>query len=412
MRGRARWSPIPDAATRPRRWLVGGRRCQGSRCPRTTTRSSLAVPLAASSRCTDAGAARLVERAPRAALGGASARAIGFVAGSPFLLVEPHTALRDIVANRQIVMDRAVAGGGAFASLGAYLRMLETDAIGWPVSLAAATGLVVAFVTDWRKGAAARVVPDRASAHSGEHRSGQSVSESHAALRSRSPPDSRSPGPPASPAASASSSPAFLGVAAALPGLLGSLRSDRFFLDRRHADAGRGMDRARRSGRIVDPDPALQRAPPPVARGADRSAAREPRIARRAPRRSSSLQLAAQSVSVARVSNDLPRRRRQRSGQDLHLARRVHDSGGLAPLRDRQVTYVVLKLYNVRGFVGGAAASGARAGRASRRHVLTVPRGRRRRDRASVPPFLHNTDARIDPALERPGPIIEIWRID
>jgi hypothetical protein len=26
-------------------------------------------------------------------------------------------------------------------------------------------------------------------------------------------------------------------------------------------------------------------------------------------------------------------------------------------------------------------------------------------------PFLHNTDARIDRSLERPGPIVEIWRL-
>jgi hypothetical protein len=26
-------------------------------------------------------------------------------------------------------------------------------------------------------------------------------------------------------------------------------------------------------------------------------------------------------------------------------------------------------------------------------------------------PFLHNTDNQIDPLLERPGPIVEIWRL-
>ena len=26
-------------------------------------------------------------------------------------------------------------------------------------------------------------------------------------------------------------------------------------------------------------------------------------------------------------------------------------------------------------------------------------------------PFLHNSDARIGPALERPGPVIEIWKL-
>jgi hypothetical protein len=32
--------------------------------------------------------------------------------------------------------------------------------------------------------------------------------------------------------------------------------------------------------------------------------------------------------------------------------------------------------------------------------------------RAAVAPFFHNTADRIDPALERPGPIVEVWRID
>ncbi|HEY7056129.1 MAG TPA: hypothetical protein VH458_06375, partial [Vicinamibacterales bacterium] len=31
---------------------------------------------------------------------------------------------------------------------------------------------------------------------------------------------------------------------------------------------------------------------------------------------------------------------------------------------------------------------------------------------AGPEPFLHNTDARIDPLLERPGPVIEIWRLN
>jgi hypothetical protein len=28
-----------------------------------------------------------------------------------------------------------------------------------------------------------------------------------------------------------------------------------------------------------------------------------------------------------------------------------------------------------------------------------------------VAPFLHNTDARLDAALARPGPVIEIWQL-
>jgi hypothetical protein len=49
-----------------------------------------------------------------------------FVAASPFLLPELGTAWIDITQNRQIVMDRAT-DAGAFPSLWTYLTMLKTD---------------------------------------------------------------------------------------------------------------------------------------------------------------------------------------------------------------------------------------------------------------------------------------------
>ena len=67
-----------------------------------------------------------------------------FFALSPFLLVEPRTAWQDIVANRQIVVDRAGAlGGGPFPSAGAYLRLLWQEGLGWPGLGAAAIGLAL-----------------------------------------------------------------------------------------------------------------------------------------------------------------------------------------------------------------------------------------------------------------------------
>jgi hypothetical protein len=33
-------------------------------------------------------------------------------------------------------------------------------------------------------------------------------------------------------------------------------------------------------------------------------------------------------------------------------------------------------------------------------------------ERTRIDPFLHNTDARIDAALERPGPTLEIWQLE
>jgi hypothetical protein len=69
---------------------------------------------------------------------------VTFFALSPFLLVEPRTAWQDIVANRQIVVDRAAAlGRGPFPSLGAYGRLLWSEGLGWPGLGAALLGLVV-----------------------------------------------------------------------------------------------------------------------------------------------------------------------------------------------------------------------------------------------------------------------------
>ena len=49
------------------------------------------------------------------------------------------TAIRDVTANRQIVIDRAV-NAGAFAPAARYVEMLWLDTVSWPVALLAAFG--------------------------------------------------------------------------------------------------------------------------------------------------------------------------------------------------------------------------------------------------------------------------------
>jgi hypothetical protein len=90
----------------------------------------------------------VVSRAAAAGL----ASAIVFVALSPFLVVEWQTALRDIAANRQIVVDRAAAlGGTAFLpSAGPYLAMLWNEGTGWPVLVLAIAGVAIASRRGWR----------------------------------------------------------------------------------------------------------------------------------------------------------------------------------------------------------------------------------------------------------------------
>jgi hypothetical protein len=83
---------------------------------------------------------------------------------------------------------------------------------------------------------------------------------------------------------------------------------------------------------------------------------------------------------------------------------------GLEPLRRLGVTYVVMKRYNDDDS-NVSALETALAHEARLAATFSPYRSDTATDRSTVPPFLHNTDARIDPALERPGPTIEIWRI-
>lgn len=84
-----------------------------------------------------------VATAARALVAAALAAAVVFFLLSPFLLVEPATAWRDIVANRQIVVDRAGAGSGRlFASAADYAVMLWRDGVRPPVLALALVGLI------------------------------------------------------------------------------------------------------------------------------------------------------------------------------------------------------------------------------------------------------------------------------
>ena len=87
-------------------------------------------------------------------------------------------------------------------------------------------------------------------------------------------------------------------------------------------------------------------------------------------------------------------------------------NGALHALRREHVAYVVIKRYNrsdpeTLPFLAALAREGRRLA------VVSPYRdGTPEADRAAIEPFLHNTDARMHPALERPGPALEIWQID
>lgn len=76
--------------------------------------------------------------------------AVVFFALSPFIAAEPLTAWRDIVANREIVVDRALAAG-AFAPATRYLSLLWHDAISRPIVALAVVGVASMIAVDWKR---------------------------------------------------------------------------------------------------------------------------------------------------------------------------------------------------------------------------------------------------------------------
>jgi hypothetical protein len=66
---------------------------------------------------------------------------IVFFLGSPFILAEPAIALRDMQANRRIVLDRAAGELGYVASASRYVILLLRDAVGIPAAVLALVGL-------------------------------------------------------------------------------------------------------------------------------------------------------------------------------------------------------------------------------------------------------------------------------
>jgi hypothetical protein len=83
-------------------------------------------------------------------------------------------------------------------------------------------------------------------------------------------------------------------------------------------------------------------------------------------------------------------------------------SAGLGALRSLGVDWVAIK--STAQTPAGIALLRARLdGAATRVAVFSPFAGGAAPE--GVRPFLHNADARLDPALERPGPVVELWRL-
>ena len=85
---------------------------------------------------------------------------------------------------------------------------------------------------------------------------------------------------------------------------------------------------------------------------------------------------------------------------------------GLEPLRRRGIHYVVLKRSNMPN-PETARLEAALAREATRLVTFSPYRPDVSADeRARTPPFAHNSSIRVDRALERPGPIVDVWRLE
>lgn len=343
----------------------------------------------------------------------AAVTAIVFFALSPFLLIEPRTAWQDIVANRQIVVDRAVdARHGAFASAGAYLRMLWDEAIGWPTALAALAGLVILVRQQWRVAlvlvafplaflafisntvAASRylnpVLPTLCIlAAVGIWRGG------HIVLASRW----------------RSWMGAILAILCALPGFGLSLRLGLFFRqDDTRTMAQRFIEQQIPAGSTV----LLQPYSVPLAQSRD--SLREALAVHLGDASRASTKFALRLAAEPYPSPAYRTLFLGDGGLDpdkIYLSYRdLTEAGAGTALAAAGVRFVVLKQYNVPDpAVAPLRAWLARHGRG----LAAFTPYRAEADaqaRARVAPFLHNTDTPYDPALERPGPGVEVWRID
>jgi hypothetical protein len=333
---------------------------------------------------------------------------VGFFAGTPFLLVDFQKALSDIAHVREVDIDRAVVGG-AFTGVGAYVQILFRDAVGWPVALLAGAGTLLALALDWRRALLLVVFPLAFFAFIAN-----TVPMSRylnailpfvvlaaavattwlARLAGRR----------------ANAAIAVVAALAIVPGLVGSLRTGLFI---READtralAQAYVERQVQAGSsvLVQPHsvPLRQSREGLVEalRANIGSEASAPAKARMTLELDPFPQPAYRLIYLGDGGLD---------NDKIYVSPGAFSSEpGLAPLRRLGVGYVVLS----DGTAPNPALAPLRAALAREGRRLAEFSPYRTdvspAERNLAPPFMHNTAARIDPRLERPGPIVEVWSI-
>jgi hypothetical protein len=345
----------------------------------------------------------------RALAWGGATSAVVFLALSPYLLVEPLTAWRDITANRQIVIDRAVTAG-AFAPAARYLEMLWTDAAGQPVAILGLIGVIWMLAS----------IPSRAVLL-------LAFPIPFLLFIANTAPASRYLNPVlpflALFAAWALSNlmirvgarrPGIFWIAVALaaaPAARASVESDLFFRrDDTRTLAQRFIEANVPHGSTILTQPYSSVLTP----------SREG-LSEALTRNIGSVEAASTKFRLQLSLDPYPSPAYRliylgRGGLDAEKIYvdpvELGGSAGLEPLRRLGVAYVLVKRYNrpdpeTLPFLAALAREGRRIAAFS-----PYRPGVTEAEQARIDPFLHNTDARIDDALERPGPPLEIWQLN
>ncbi len=397
----------PIAAARPRSWIVAGVFTGLAISTQYYVLFSvIAIALVALGDIRRSGSWQTSARL----LGWAAAGTIaGFIAGSPFFILEVPTAMRDIAGVREVDIDRALAaGGGAFTALVPYLRMLATDAMGTPVFLFAAAGLAYALATDWRRGVVlvafplsylifiAHTVP--MSRYLDAMLPILAVAAGLGVVRVG-----------ALAGARAGAATGVLVAVACIPGLALSLRSNQFFAqDDTRSQARAFIEREVPSGASVLTQPYSAPVKP------SRDAMIEALRANLGDESKASIKFQLQLAAPPYAGPTYRTIYYGDGGSDpdkLYVLPSDVEQSGLEALRRRGIQYVILKRSNIPNPETAALEAGLKSGADLLATFSPYRDGLSDQDRAAVSPYFHNTATRILPELERPGPIVDVWRL-
>ena len=331
-----------------------------------------------------------------------------FLVTSPFLAFEPGTVIRDVLANRQIVVDRATTDAGAFGSFGYYVLWLGRDGIGWISASLAVIGTLVVASRKRQDLVLMLAFP-----------------VTFLLFISNTVPASRYLNPLvpfacvlAGTGAVAIATRTGMGrivaatalMAATVQGLVASVGTDTFF---RQTDT-RTMALAWIERTVpANASVLIQPYSVPIRQSSD------------ALREALTLHLGDASRASVKFQRQLAIEPAAPAYRPIFLGSGGLDvdkiyvppssfsaESGLSPLRALAVTHVVMKRYNIED--PSMAGLTAALHRNARLMATFSPyrSGLEDAEMTRTQPFLHNGDARIVPALERPGPIIDIWTID